>query len=712
MLGLALAAALSNGVPFTLQDHRIFVSAYIGTAGPFAMIVDTGSGGLCITPEVAQRLGLHLKPAGSLTGAGASRQSAMKTTIEGLRVGDVRFATAPAYVIDFSRIRSAIGLTRFDGVIGVDQLRRYRVVVDMDERRISFAGATVAMPDGATQTPFSSPDGFLDVAATVDGVRGTFIVDTGDRSQLTLFRGFSEANDFPHFATVRNALTGYGVGGPVYADLLRTTLQAFGATSNDITTRIPLALTGGFASTKEAGSIGNGYLERFNAVYDFPQQRIVTWPVRSPVEDTSTFRLPPVPQSPSGPLARHAVFGAAAVQKPGGVTLSVVTPNGPASAAGLHPGDIVRRMNGRSISATVDFYRAVHDSAAGSTLDVVYVRDGSSRHTNVVLGTAIDESSDGVSTRYDRVVVDNSLRRAILTVPTGARSPLPAVLIIGGIGCFSVDVATNAQDAYLHLSRDLARAGVATVRIEKSGVGDSQGPPCASVDFDSEVRGYASALAWMRTNPSIDPKRIFLFGHSIGSVIAPRLARDGGVAGLIVAEAVGRDWPEYEIRNLRRDLELAGSSPAEIDAALIEKASCMQLYMIQGQPESVVESRMPPCKTHDSVYPVAQGYISEVAQINAIEPWMKLGLPVLAIYGTSDFETEIADHQRIVDVVNAGRPGSATVVTIDGMSHFLGKAVTPAAAYADYGKRVEEYDSRLSDAVVGWLRERAGLTAP
>src|SRR5580704_10606150 len=115
MLGLALAAALSHGVPFTLQDHRIFVRAYIGEAGPFAMIVDTGSGALCITPEVARRLGLRLKPAGSLTGAGAGTQSAMKTTVGGLRVGDVRFASAPAFVIDFSRIRRGIGLTRFDG---------------------------------------------------------------------------------------------------------------------------------------------------------------------------------------------------------------------------------------------------------------------------------------------------------------------------------------------------------------------------------------------------------------------------------------------------------------------------------------------------------------------------------------------------------------------------------------------------------------------
>ena len=58
-----------------------------------------------------------------------------------------------------------------------------------------------------------------------------------------------------------------------------------------------------------------------------------------------------------------------------------------------------------------------------------------------------------------------------------------------------------------------------------------------------------------------------------------------------------------------------------------------------------------------------------VAQLNAIEPWAHLEVPVLAIYGTSDFETELADHQRIVDVVNAAHAGTATLVVIPAMSH-------------------------------------------
>src|SRR5580692_6970638 len=147
MLGLALAAALSSGVPFALQDHRIIVQAYIGNAGPFSMVVDTGSSELGVTPAVARRLGLHVHPAGFVSGAGAGKISIGRASISGLRVGNTHFATAPdALVIDLSRIQHGIGFSRFDGIIGYEQLQRYRVLVDMDRQRIAFSNAPIAAP--------------------------------------------------------------------------------------------------------------------------------------------------------------------------------------------------------------------------------------------------------------------------------------------------------------------------------------------------------------------------------------------------------------------------------------------------------------------------------------------------------------------------------------------------------------------------------------
>jgi hypothetical protein len=187
------------------------------------------------------------------------------------------------------------------------------------------------------------------------------------------------------------------------------------------------------------------------------------------------------------------------------------------------------------------------------------------------------------------------------------------------------------------------------------------------------------------------------------------LAVTNRVAGVIALEGVGRDWTEYEIRNLRRDLELDNETPAAVDQALIEKAQCMQRLFYEYEPEAEIKRALPACRVHDGIYPAPAPYVQQVAHLNIIEPWPKLGLPVLAIYGTSDFETELADHQRIVDVVNAAHPKSAMLAVIPAMSHGLGRAASPKVAENDDLRgSIEPYDTDVSSVIVAWLLERSG----
>ncbi|HEY2474827.1 MAG TPA: alpha/beta fold hydrolase, partial [Candidatus Cybelea sp.] len=698
MLGTILVAAIaavapvtSTTVPFTLFDNRILIQATLNGTGPFTLIVDTGSDQFVVTPSAARRLGLATRGAGSVTGAGSGSSALSVGRVNSVAIGSLRFDDVRAEVIDLSPIQRAIGFPTLDGVIGYSIMRKLRVGVDMDRAQLTLSYAPLPAPATAVSTPFTLQGGTISLPAAVDGVSGTFIVDTGDRSSLTLFRHFAQANDFYRDAPIRNAITGIGIGGPVYSDVLRTTVSLFGTTVAGVVTRASRDRGGVFALGRDDASIGNGLLKRFNLVYDYPNAKIVAWPSRffgetdryAPlVFDHGVLRVDnnatdaTLGGTPS-PLPRHAVFGAAVTQAAGGVRASVVIPSSPAAQAGLESGDTIAALDGERVASVAEFLTALHDLHADERVSVDIVRSGAPLRLSVVLATAQDESDPGLKTEYGAIAVDDSLRRTLVTAQAGLSSPAPAVLLIGGIGCYSVDVASRAQDAYLRLTHDLARAGFVTMRVEKSGVGDSQGAPCRSVDFDAEVRGYAAALAALQRDPHVNPACIYLLGHSIGTVIAPRLASANRVAGVIVVEAIGRDWPEYEIRNLRRDLELDGETAAATDRALIEKAQCMERLFFEHEPEARIEQTMPACKVHNGIYPASIAYMRQVAQLNIIEPWSQLHVPVLAIYGTSDFETELADHQRIVDVVNAAHAGTATLVVIPAMSHFLGRAASP-----------------------------------
>ena len=203
-------------------------------------------------------------------------------------------------------------------------------------------------------------------------------------------------------------------------------------------------------------------------------------------------------------LPRHAVFGAAIVDRPAGLTVSRILPNSAAAAAGIEPGDVIARVDGVATPNASAYLAEIHTLRAGATVTATIVRNDTPREITVTLGKPADESDPAVTTVYGAINVDGSLRRTLTTLPAGTTAPRPGILFIGGIGCFSVDVAADPQDPYLRLAHDLSRAGFVTMRLEKSGVGDSQGPACRSVDFAGEERSYAAALAALRADPHVD----------------------------------------------------------------------------------------------------------------------------------------------------------------------------------------------------------------
>lgn len=407
-------------------------------------------------------------------------------------------------------------------------------------------------------------------------------------------------------------------------------------------------------------------------------------------------------------LARHSVLGAViggnAPGSPGPSVLSIID-GSPAQRAQLQAGDMIVAIGDTHIADRTDVLNAVRLSPAGTPIAISIVRKGASLSIPVVLQAAPDEDDPLVATEYGAVRVDGSWRRTLITYPrTSGTVRSPAVLIVGGIGCYSVDAARNLEDPYLRIAHDFGRRGIVAMRLEKSGIGDSQGPPCPTVDFLSEERSYEIALKALRTDRHVDARRVYVFGHSIGSAIAPRLAAEQPVAGIIVAEGVGINWFEYELANLRRQLELAGEPPAKIDADLADKEICMHKLLVEKGDEAAIEKAKPDCKAHN-VYPAPAAYLQEVAQLDLGDAWTKVSAPVLVIYGTADFVTARSDHERIAQIVNASHAGAATFAPIEGMDHYLSPGGTMKE---DYDLRVQRgesapYDARFSATILTWL---------
>ena len=131
-----------------------------------------------------------------------------------------------------------------------------------------------------------------------------------------------------------------------------------------------------------------------------------------------------------------------------------------------------------------------------------------------------------------------------LTVPEGA-GPFPAVVLITGSGPQDRDESLMGHRPFLVLADHLTRRGIAVLRYDDRGVGKSTGNFATSTTYDFK-RDAEAAVAFLRTRPEIDAKRIGLCGHSEGGLIAPMVASETPDVAFIVLMA-GTGVPGDEI---------------------------------------------------------------------------------------------------------------------------------------------------------------------
>ena len=166
------------------------------------------------------------------------------------------------------------------------------------------------------------------------------------------------------------------------------------------------------------------------------------------------------------------------------------------------------------------------------------------------------EQTNGLETEYGSVRVSDGYRlRTILTRPAGARGRLPAIFHTQAVSCGSLELPPGSAGIMRQLAQ---RSGHVLIRVERAGTGDSEGPPCSALDYDTEVRHYREAFDRLARHPWVDPGHIVIYGSSLGSTTAPLVAEGKRVAGIFVQGGGAFTYLERMIKFARLYLERSG----------------------------------------------------------------------------------------------------------------------------------------------------------
>jgi hypothetical protein len=270
-----IAGGKSSAVlPFELLNNHIYIRAAVDDQ-PVRILVDTGGVNL-LTPSAAKELGIE--SAGALQGGGVGAESVDVglAEVSKLVMGDVELGDQLFYIVPMTHLDEVEGVS-FAGMVGYEVFKRFVVTIDYADRRlILHRPESFVYPGAGTEVPVVFEDHSPRAEGEIDGIPGTFGIDTGSRSSLTLLAPFVKKHGLiERYAPKVEALTGWGVGGGNRSHVTRADKLVLGKV--EIPAPVLDLFTGdegAFADEYLAGNVGGGVLKRFTVTFDYANSRM------------------------------------------------------------------------------------------------------------------------------------------------------------------------------------------------------------------------------------------------------------------------------------------------------------------------------------------------------------------------------------------------------------------------------------------------------
>ena len=381
--------------------------------------------------------------------------------------------------------------------------------------------------------------------------------------------------------------------------------------------------------------------------------------------------------------------------------------------AGLRVNDVILAVNDRIITG-VEVWNDVTDALVAERLTkIVYKRTNTSRQADVMFDGLGKENYANHDVEYGSIDNDYGFRqRTILTLPkTKAQegaNKLPAIFFIQGLSCSSIEVLPNNSSNYRHMIKLMVEnLNMAMMRVEKPGVGDSEGS-CAESDFATELAGYEHTLQKLMTDSRIDRNRIIVYGNSMGSAIAPYLVNKYQLNGVISDGTFFRSWFEHMLEIERRIQQMQGKSESEIGRAM--NSVYIPLYynmLINKQSYANIVTDNPlyqPFNYHGQrhMYGRPMAFYHQVQDFDFAGEWSKVTVPVRIRYGENDWIMSKSDNHMIIDVLTREGNHDVNLVIYPKLDHWSTLHNSPEQSF---NGESGQWEDNIALMLVDWANE-------
>ena len=288
--------------------------------------------------------------------------------------------------------------------------------------------------------------------------------------------------------------------------------------------------------------------------------------------------------------------------------------------------------------------------------------------------------------------------KGILTLPGGEGQPFPAVVFVHGSGSSNMDEKVGRLTPFKDLAEGLARRGIASVRYDKR----SFAHPLKLLRlkeltvYQETIEDAILAAELLRKDPRIDPERIFIIGHSMGGMLAPRIDAEGGnFRGLIIMAGTPRKLEEILAEQSEAALSLMKGLLRPIAEKQIKKTLSLfdGLYSLSDE-----EAKAKKAGGGTTLY-----YFKEMGQ-RPVENYLKKSQkPMLIMQGGKDFQVSVERDFNLYKSLLAGR-GDVSFRLYEELNHAFVPSVYGSILKAkqEYAKE-QHIGNRVIDDIAHWI---------
>lgn len=255
----------------------------------------------------------------------------------------------------------------------------------------------------------------------------------------------------------------------------------------------------------------------------------------------------------------------------------------------------------------------------------------------------------------ERIIIGANMNyplNGIVSIPDQTGDLLPAVVLVHGSGPSNMDEKIGNITPFKDLAEGLSSRGIAVIRYDKRTFiyGKQMRTDKGLTVREEIIEDAILAAEFLRKDPRIDSNKVFILGHSMGGMLAPRIDAEGGnFAGIIIMagslrklEEIMIDQSNDVLESLNRFLKVIARKQI---AKLRSKFSNIYNLTDEEAKSTVVLGK------HLMAY-----YFKEMGEHPAINDLQNLHKPVLIMQGEMDVQITVDRDFNVYKAILSDKP--------------------------------------------------------